>query len=331
MPVDASVATSAMIDGTGALSPTDALAWIAIAAFVLALGLAWAGVDGLPRYVAAGAWVLFGAFWLAMVPYYYGEARSPLQTILAVAALPLCAYTGYLLTQGRESLLLLTKAVAIMGIIYLPAETIPVVRRWLIETTATQTHWGMELFGYSPGINEGANGYESRFDFDPDETVTGRTSYIVMACTGLGSMAIFAGLIAAVRAPLHRKVSGIAVAVGVIWFLNLVRNVFIALASPYGWFQYDSLIYLTALMGEPENRTSFLVAHNGISQVLSIVALVAIAYLVIKIVPEVLVVLEEVLYVLAGTEYDLVEAAGVDVDRTNQPGSGVDSGPDGSE
>ncbi|MFP8955672.1 archaeosortase A [Natrialbaceae archaeon A-CW3] len=309
---DSSVATAAAIPALiGPISPTDALAWIAIGAFVLAMGLWWRERTDAARYLAAGAWVVFGVFWLTMVPYYYADAQSPIQTILSLAALPLCAYTGYLLYRGRTSLLLLSKAVALMGIIYLPVETIPFARQWLIETTAAQAHFGMELFGYSPGINEGANGYQSRFDFDPDETVTGRTTYIVLACTGIGSMAIFGGLIAAVKAPLRRKATAFVAAIGVIWFLNLVRNVFIAIASPYGWFQYEPLIYITTtFMGAPENRTSFLVAHNFIAQSLSIVALVGITYLVIRILPEVLEPLEEALFVITGNEYDLVDALG---------------------
>ncbi|MFC7232665.1 archaeosortase A [Saliphagus sp. GCM10025308] len=295
----------------GSFGATDALAWVAIGAFVLALALQWQSREDAARYLAAGAWVVFGVFWLTMIPYYYGEARSPIQTMLSLAALPLCAYTGYLLYRGRTSLLVLTKAVAFMGIIYLPVETIPFARTWLIETTAAQTHYGMELLGHSPGLNEGANGYESRFDFDPDETVTGRTTYIVLACTGIGSMAIFGGLIAAVKAPLRRKATAFALAIGVIWFLNLIRNVFIGLASPFGWFQYDPLIYITTTyMGSPADRTSFLVAHNFVAQSLSIVALVGITYLVIRILPEVMEPLEEALFVLTGTEYDLADALG---------------------
>ncbi|RQG99035.1 archaeosortase A [Natrarchaeobius oligotrophus] len=297
---------------------TDALAWIAIAAFFAAVVLHWRGATDPARHLAAAAWLLFGVFWLTMVPYYYYDAQSPLQTVLALAALPLCVYTGYLLYGGRESLILLSKAVAIMGLIYLPAETIPFVRQWLIETTAAQTHVGMELLGYSPGINEGANGYQSRFDFDPDETVTGRTTYIVLACTGIGSMAIFGGLIAAVKAPLRRKLAGIGLAVGIIWLLNLGRNVFISLASPYGWFQQEWLVsFMTTYMGAQPDRVSFLVAHNYISQFLSVIALVAITYLVVKIVPEVLEPLEEVLFVLTGNEYDLFEALGTEEVRAD--------------
>ncbi len=298
----------------GSIPLSDALAWTAIGVFVVAMILEWRGGVDAARYLAGGAWVLFGLFWLTMVPHYYLEVKSPIQTLLTLAALPLCTYTGYLLVRGRESLLLLSKAVAFMGLFYLPAETIPFVRTWLIETTAAQTHYGMELLGHSPGIEEGANGYQSRFAFDPDETVTGRTTYIIMSCTGIGSMAIFGGLIAAVKAPLRRKIVPFTLAVGVIWFLNLVRNVFIGLASPWGWFQQDVFVTIaTEFMGAPADRTSYLVAHNFIAQSLSIVALLGITYLVIQLLPEVLEPLEDVLYVLTGSEYDLADALGQEV------------------
>lgn len=304
---------------------TDALAWIAIAGFLLAMGLEFRRRTDHARYVAAGAWALFGIFWVTMVPYFYYDAQSPLQTILAAVALPLCLYAGYLLVQGRDSLLLLSRAVAFMGIIYLPAETIPLFRQWLIETVTWQTHLGMELLGHSPGINEGANGYQSRFDFDSEATATGRTTYIVLACTGIGSISIFGGLIAAVKAPLRRKLAGFVLAVGVIWILNLARNVFVGLATPHGWFQYDALVYLvTTTTGSVPERTSFLVAHNYIAQPLSIVALVAITFLVIKIVPEVLEILEDLLYILTGSEYDLEEAFGSDPIRADGGATTVD-------
>ncbi|ELY99530.1 archaeosortase A [Natrialba asiatica] len=295
---------------------TDALAWIAIVAFMGAALLQWYGNVDSARLLAGGAWVVFGVFWLTMVPYYFADAQSPIKTLLALAALPLSAYTAYLLYGGRTSLLLLSKAVAFMGLIYLPAETIPVVRTWLIETTAAQTHYGMELLGHSPGLIEGANGYQSKFAFDPSETVTGRTTYIVLSCTGIGSMAIFGGLIASVTAPLKRKLSAFTMAIGVIWVLNLGRNIFIGLASPWGWFQQEMLVsLLTTYMGAEPDRVSFLVSHNYIAQSLSIVALLGITYLVVKLVPEVLAPLEDVLYILTGTEYDLFEALDVEERR----------------
>lgn len=307
----------------------DVLAWVAIGMFGLGMIFEWGQRTNGARYVSAAGWALFGVFWVLMAPYYYYEVQSPLQTILSLAALPLCLYAGYLLVQGRQSLLVLSRAVAFMGLIYLPAETIPIFRQWLIETTATQTNFAMDLFGHGPGITEGTNGYQSRFNFDPDETATGRTTYIVMACTGLGSMAIFGGLIASVKAPLKRKLVAITVTITMIWFLNLIRNVFIALATPHGWFQYGPLMYVaTEYLGSVPERTSYLVAHTYISQPLSVVALVGLAYVAIKTVPEIVNPFEEVLYILTGTEYDLAEAMDLDIGADTRPESAITDGGD---
>lgn len=291
------------------LAVSDALGWIVIGTFVLAAVLEWRGVLGLARYVAAAGWALFGAFWLWVAPHFFYGVQSPLETALSLAAVPLCVYTGYLLLSGRNSLFVLSRAVAFMGVIYLPVETIPFARAWLIETTAAQTHFVMDLVAEAPPLVEGSNGYVSKFGFDPDETATGRTTYIVLACTGIGSMSIFGGLIAAVAAPLRRKVAGFALAVGVIWILNLFRNVFVGLATPHGWFQYGPLVHVTTTyMGATPERTSFLASHTYIAQPLSVIALIGITYLVIKIVPEVMDPLEEALFVVTGTEYDLAAA-----------------------
>ncbi len=294
------------------MTATTFLAWISIVGFVIASLFEFTDRTHTARRVGVVSWICFGVFWVAMTPYYLFEAASPIQSVLAVFALPLCLHAAYRLYEGRDSVLLLTKAVAVMGVIYLPAEMIPFVRQWLIEVTARQVHWGLELFGYSPGINEGANGYQSRFNFDPDETVTGRTTYIVLACTGIGSMAMFTGLIAAVNANWKQKLTGIAVVVGLIWILNLARNVFITIASPYGWFQYDSLIYITTnLMGSHPAQTSYLVAHNFIAQTLSVVALIALAVIVARIVPEVSTLLEEVVYICTTKTVDLSDVVGL--------------------
>ncbi|WP_425492200.1 archaeosortase A [Halovivax limisalsi] len=304
----ASLLSSSVAFGLGV---DDLLAWLSIATFVAAIGLHWRDRIEVARYVAAAGSALFGLYWLAMVPYFWGEVNSPLETLLALAALPLCLYAAYLLLSGRDSMFVLVRAVAVMGIIYLPAETIPVAREWLIETTAYQTHVAMDLVAESPGLETGSNGYESRLAFDPEATATGRTTYIVLSCTGLGSMAIFTGLIASVTAPWRRKLAGIAAAVSIIWFLNLVRNVFIGLATPHGWFQQGPFVYMaTEWMGSVPERASFLASHNVIAQPASVVALVGIAFVVIRFVPEVFDPLEEVLFVLTGDEYDLAEAFG---------------------
>ena len=278
---------------------SDPLAWIAIAAFLLTIAADVLDRKRLAVGVGTTAWIAFAAFWLAMFPYFYFDFQSPLQSVLSLAAVPLCLSAAYHLYNGRTSLLLLSRAVGLMGLIYLPAMLYEPFTQWLIETVAYQSHVGMELVGYSPGIEEGRNGYMSRFAFD------GYSTYIILACTGIGSMAIFGGLIAATSAGWRRKLIGIGLAVTIIWILNLARNVFVGLAAPLGWFDYPMLEAFTLAVAGPGMRTSYFIAHNIISQGLAVVALVAIAYLCMRIVPEILDVLSEALFLVTGSEYDL--------------------------
>lgn len=301
-----------MVSVVGALEAlsaySDPLIWLSVAFFLAGAVLEVAERRSLAVPVAAAGWVLFGVFWLSMFHYFYIEFGSPLEGVLSLAALPLSLYTAYLLVTGRDSLLVVSRAIACMGLIYLPVTMIPAVRTALIESVAAQSAWVMELFGYDVSLVEAANGYQSRFAYagtPPDSYST----YIIMACTGIGSIAIFGGLAAAVRAPLRRKVAAFAVATGIIHVLNIGRNAFVALAAAFGWFDGSTATWLATTLGGNVNP-SFFVAHHVISQSLSVVALVGITLVVVRILPEVIEPLEEVLFVLTNTEYDLAAAIG---------------------
>jgi archaeosortase A (PGF-CTERM-specific) len=56
---------------------------------------------------------------------------------------------------------------------------------------------------------------------------------------------------------------------------------------------------------------SFFISDRIISQVLAVVVLVGITYLVVREVPELLTVIEDVLYMLTGDEYDLESSLGL--------------------
>jgi archaeosortase A (PGF-CTERM-specific) len=290
------------------LAITDAVAWIVVASFLAGWVLESRGRIG--RAVGAGAWGVFGVFWLLLVPRFAFAMRSPIEGALAALAVPACAYAGYLLWSGRDSLFTLTHAVAVMGIIYLPFETIPLLRRVAVETVANQTYAVITWLGYDVALTEAETGYRSGLEF----THAGHTyaTHIVLACTGLGSMTIFAGLIAALEAPLVRKLQAAAAAIGIIYVLNIVRNVFIAVAFGNQWFQVF-VAEISALAGYTDpGLVSYFIADRVIAQSMSVVALVAIAFLVVRIVPELLDLLEEAVYVLTKTEIDLGKAMHVD-------------------
>jgi archaeosortase A (PGF-CTERM-specific) len=292
---------TSLLDPLAAVS--EPLAWVVIAAFVGAAALTAADHRTGARYVAAGAWAIFGVFWLSVFPHFMFGVKSIVEGVGSLAAVPLSLYTAYLLLQGRDSLLKLSTAVGIMGVLYFPTQSLPVVRQFLIETVADQTYWGIQLLGYTPEFTTGPEyGYHNKFVF------SGFATYIVYACTGIGSIAIFAGLIAATKAPLARKLQSVALAVGVIWVLNIVRNVFVAIAAGRQWFQHDLLVGVAgAAAGVEGPHVSFWFAHSVLSQFASVVALVGITWLVVHRLPEMLAILEEAIFVATGTEYDLRE------------------------
>lgn len=291
---------------------TDAVAWVVVALLVAAWGLREREPD-LSRAVAAAAWVGFAVFWLLLVPRFAFVMKSPIETVLSALAVPGSLYAGYLLWRGREQLFTLSRAVALMGLLYLPFTTIAWLERRAIEGVAAQTHWVITTLGYEVTMMAGPDhGYQSALLFSTggEQFVT----HIVLACTGLGSIAIFAGLIGALDAPLGRRLKGIAIAAGVIYLLNIVRNVFIAVAFGEQWFQVlvEPVMALTGYT-QP-GLVSFFIADRVLSQSLSVVALVAITWLVVRTVPELLALVEEALFVVTRTEYDLHAAFAVDAD-----------------
>ncbi len=284
---------------------TDALVWVVFGGFLLGIVADWHDRT-IARAITTGAWGLFALFWLLMIPFFVFDHRSIIEALLTVIAVPACCYAGYHLASGRDSLLVLSRAVGIMGLIYLPFETIGFFHDALIEMVAEQTYMGLQALGATPAFETGEAGLRNTFAFTLDSGERYATR-IVFACTGIGSMAIFGGLIAAVGAPLKRRLAALAVAIGAIWVLNLARNVFIAYSIGHQIFDYGALAGPVMWTFGLENpvRVSFFVADRIIAQGLAVVALLAIAWLVVKLLPELYCVVEDLAYLVTGDEYDL--------------------------
>jgi archaeosortase A (PGF-CTERM-specific) len=324
---------------------SDLLGWTVVLAFAVGVVLAdREGYRDLARRVVAGAWVAFGAFWLQLVPHFAFVHKSFVEGILVLLAVPACVYTARLLYRGRDSLFVLSRAVPAMGAVYLVFETIPAVsvagvgipspRQVAIESVTAQTGALINLLGYHPALVVGHDGYLNTFQFVPAGQSPIEVS-VVLACTGLGSMVIFLGLVAAVRAPLRRKLAALGVALPVIYVLNLLRTTFINVVFGKQYMQWfvDEVMFL---FGTADPRmVSFYLSDRVVSQLLAVVALVAITGAVVRVLPEVLTPLEDALYVVTRREYDLAGALGVDGPGVRTDGGAVaaerESGPDAGD
>lgn len=302
------VGTTVTVVGTdiaALVPPWEPVAGIAIVLFALAGVVAWADNRPLERRLSTLAWAALAVVWAVMLPYFAFEARSPLQGVGLAIAIPLSLWTGYIRWSGRDGLVVIGNAIAIIGAIYLPIASFEPTRRWLIETVAVHTHWLMGQFGHHPGIApDHAVGYASKFDFD------GHTTYIVMACTGLGSIAVFTGAMLAVEGDWRRKLTGVALIATIIYGLNLVRNAFVALATPFGWFDFEPFLSTTAVLGIDPIRNSYFVSHTLLAQPVSLLVVLGLTVLAIRFVPGVLTLLDEVIYVLTGDDIDLQSEVG---------------------
>lgn len=286
--------------------PTDLLAWLSVGLFLMGL-VGWRLDRRAGRALIAIAWLSFGAFWAILTPHFLLVERSAIEGVGSLISVPASAYAGYLFWRGRESIIVLTRAIAVMGLIYLPATTIAPVFNGLIELTTRQVAVGIGVMGYTPAVVNGASGLLNTFVFTTDGQQL--ETFIVLACTGLGSLAIFAGLITAVRAPFERKLIALVLSLPLIYVLNLVRNVWIAVAFGDQWLQYG-VPTMTRLFGIPagdEALVSFYLADKIIAQSASVVALVLITVLVVRRLPEAAQVLEEALFVLTRREIPLEE------------------------
>jgi len=290
---------------------TDPLAWVVVAVFLIATAVSYRSTR-YARYAAAAAWTLFAGFWLLLTPHFAFVQKSFIEGILSAVAVPASLYVAYLVLRKRESLLVLTRAVAVMGVLYLPALLLPWLQEWLIETTTDNVAWLITVLGHEPTIIAGEQGYQDTFLFwtGPDHRFLVQ---VILACTGIGSMSVVSGLVLAMDAPLRRKVHALSIALPVIYLANIVRVAFIALASGQQWFQVfvDEIMFLFGSTDVYE--VSYYISDRIIAQSLSVVLLVGLVWVLLRILPELVVVVEDVLYIATGDSYDLGEEFGPNV------------------
>jgi len=201
-----------------------------------------------------------------------------------------------------------------MGVIYVPFLTIGPLRQTIIEVVTDQVVFLMTLIGYDPMVVDGLshNGidiaskqypYENTFWFDGNERPI--TYTIILACTGIGSISIFAGGILAVKAPWRRKLRVLVVAVGIIYVLNLIRNLGIALAFGLQKAQFFPGTVMALFGLSDAQLVSYYIVDRMLAQFGSVIVLVGLTWVLMRELPELTVIVEDLLFLVTGTEYDL--------------------------
>ena len=314
----------AALSAFGALAEPVGL--LALTAFVAAIAADALDNDH-ARQLYVVAWVFFGALWLTLIYPFFVHDQSVIRGVGAIIAAPLSVLAAKVMYEDQRDLYTLSRAVAMMALIYTPVVLIPPVREWFILLVTDQTAWLMSVVGYEPtvvttlsevGVEREIQGKEEMYRntfvfFYGGEAIT----YSIIAdCTGIGSMAVIAGLIGSVRSSLQRKLKAAALTLPIIYVLNLVRNVFISVSFGHQYMDFfpDLTIALFSI-GHPY-RVSYIWADRILAQSASVVAMLLITWLLLRTLPEVMEPLEEFLYLLTGNEYDLAGALAVGPEDT---------------
>ena len=239
---------------------TTNVLWLSL---ILLLASAFIDAD----IVAFLGWATFGLYWLQQ-PFHYLDIEDYFNAMLTLVAAFFCIYIAIvILIKGKsQASSWAGYAAAICGLIYYPFAELEPLRFWLISHTTTITAELLQAFSI-PVSMDGWNVL----------ILNGRSVEIILACTAIESIALFAGVIVSVNAPVKRRLAALIASVLIIYILNVFRNAFVIMAYGWNWFGDDS----------------FYVAHNIIAKLGSMIALLSVAYLVFLLLPELLTLIDE--------------------------------------
>ena len=217
------------------------------------------------KYLRSVGWIIFAFYWSTQInTLYYYENGDIVNAFLCTAGVYLLIYFAYKdITSKAECLPWLAGVAGISGLIYFSMDYISVLKNSLIEIVARHSALIYSIFDKNIKV-EGSliwAGYDYIGNSSP-------TAEIIFACTAIQSMLLFVGLILPLReVNIKRRLSAIAFLIPTIYFLNLIRNA--------------SVVYLVGY-----RITDMNVAHNYIGKSGSLIALIALVFLVFKYIPE---------------------------------------------
>ena len=264
-----------------------AILWIALGLLVIASALPKSCNS---RTVFGGfGWIFFSIYW-SLQPGTYIGIQDYLNAFLVIAAAAMSLFIAYIILRsgnkkegGYEVFMSLSRAASVGGLLYFLFAEVGYLNTAIISTVTEQAGWVAGKFGM-PVIRVAWN----------QLAVNGLAVEIILACTAIESIALFSGIISSADgAPAKRKFRAFMVSVPVIYILNLQRVVFTASAYGFGWF------------GTPDE--SFHISEHIITKAGSLLALFLVSYMVLKILPEVLDMIDGVLKIMSIEFHRLTE------------------------
>lgn len=222
------------------------------------------------KYFAIGGWASIVCYLFLELPYYF-SINNFMYPAMAFLSVPFLYITAKHLLSADPRVMQLSMIAAVAFLIYAPFGYIPALGDWLIAAVANQTSTVLAAIGYP--VNFTAWNVMERNGF--------RTE-IILACTGIQSIAIMLGVAWGVRSTLQQKIVGFFLVFPTIYILNILRNAFVVIAYTEQWFPYLPGIASNGEFG----YESFFWAHNVMAEFGALIFLVILAYALFTILPE---------------------------------------------
>ncbi|WP_406656545.1 archaeosortase A [Methanolobus sp. ZRKC2] len=262
--------------------------WVAVA-LMLASSLT-PRKNNLRKLLGAAGWAFFAIHWFYQ-PLHYLEIADYFNVVLVIVVGIVCLIIAYTMFKEYKSpdipekrspdiTSMATSATALGSLFYFPFAQMESLNVGIISLVTDNVLWTLHMLNVPAELTAwnkiGLNGYQVE---------------IILACTAIESIALFIGLIASVNAPFKKHAMAFLVSVPVIYGLNIIRDVFVIVAYAYQWFGPDS----------------FEIAHHTIAKIGSGIALFAIAYVVMRILPELIELIEGVWFLVTGCIQNLIK------------------------
>lgn len=271
--------------------------WMALIFFILAAILP-SKLKSYRMPIGGIGWIFFAVYWALQPLYYIKEGDFSMVILMLVVAL-ICLIIAHLMfitysqykkgmlqdnpTNRTKTLMSATTVTAIGALFYFPFAQIGSLNHSLISTVTSQTFWLSQQVGFPV----------TRLDWNMI-MLEGYRVEIILACTAIESIALFFGLILGIKANRKKIFLALMASVPVIYILNIIRNTFVIGAYGYKWFGTGPMV-LNILGNEYflHQSASFYIGHHIIAKLGSGIALFFIAYAVLKLLPELLELIDD--------------------------------------
>ena len=244
------------------------------------------------KYAAIAGWTFIVLTLFAMLPEFFREYNF-MYPLIAALSVPFLAITIKYLLDNDERAINISRAAAVAFLIYAPFgfTQLPLfawLSNQLISLVVDQILWILGALDFAVSLT--CMNPVTQQVLDPAacgsllrDTITrnGYSVQIILGCTGIQSIAIMLGVAAAVPTTLRQKMYAFLLIVPTIYFLNLLRNVFVIMAYTEQWFPYYPDIAGNGEIG----YESFFWAHNVIAELLALVILILLAYQLFTLIP----------------------------------------------